>query len=201
MNERTKKNQIMKNRTSVGNLPHQKDVPFLLDNCVIKVPGANFSVPAVFKSWIYGETKSDAAGSLEVRGVPMKRKKANIGLNSHLLDLVRLRIAQMHDCKVCTVEHTKSLKASGETDSRLRQIKDWRAKTVFSEREKAALSFAESLTENPIGAISDNVVHAAFFFFNETELLSLILVILAANDWHYLGGFHNRKKTRRPPHE
>ena len=136
-----------------------------------------------------------------------KRKTATDAVRPHgeveprLLDLVRLRVAQIHDCKWCALGHIKNLKAQGETPVRLRLLKDWRRASVFSDREEAALNLAEALTHNPIGAVSDDVVHATFFYFNESEMLCLILTILAANDWHYLKSFQNGNMTSRPPHE
>jgi alkylhydroperoxidase family enzyme len=93
------------------------------------------------------------------------------------------------------------LKTKGETAARLRLLNDWRRAPVFTDREEAALNLAEALTHDPIGAVSDDVVHATFFFFNENEMLCLILAILAANDWHYLKSFENGNMTGRSPHE
>lgn len=208
--------KTMKNKCPAENVSRRNGAPELPERCVIMMGDQNIEVPAVFKSWIFDDPKKEMPGrrfganrsndGVGVRKgrdyvVPMKRKKINLDLNSNLLDLVRLRVAQMHDCKVCALEHIKNLKANGETETRLHQLKNWRRKHVFNDREEAALSFAEALTDNPIGAISDNVVHAAFFFFNESEMLCLILAVLAANDWHYLRGFHEGNKTCRPPHE
>ena len=127
--------------------------------------------------------------------------RADLRLGPGLLDLVRLRVAQIHGSKYCIRENAKKLKARGETGRRLRLLKDWRREPIFSHREEAALDFAEALTHNPISAVPDDVVHAAFIFFNETQMLRLILVILAANDGHYLKGFYEGIKQHRPPHE
>jgi AhpD family alkylhydroperoxidase len=130
-----------------------------------------------------------------------RTKRIDIDWNPKLLDLIRLRVAQIHGCKWCERAHAKKLKARGETEARLRLLKDWRQKAIFSDREEAALNLAEALTRNPIKNVPGDVVRIVLLFFNESQMLCLILAILAANDWHYLRGFHQGKVTVRPPHE
>jgi AhpD family alkylhydroperoxidase len=130
-----------------------------------------------------------------------RKKRIDIDWNPRLLDLIRLRVAQIHGCKWCERAHAKKLKARGETEARLRLLKDWRQKPIFSDREEAALNLAEALTRNPIRNVPGDVVRTVLLFFNESQILCLILAILAANDWHYLRGFHHDKVTVRPPHE
>jgi AhpD family alkylhydroperoxidase len=130
-----------------------------------------------------------------------RRKRIDIDWNPRLLDLIRLRVAQIHGCKWCERAHTKKLKDRGETGARLRLLKDWRQRPIFNDREEAALNLAEALTRNPISNVPGDVVRTVLLFFNESQMLCLILAILAANDWHYLRGFHHDKVTVRPPHE
>ena len=138
-----------------------------------------------------------------------KRKKktgpdfASIYMDSDpsLLNLIRLRIAQIHECRRRGQELIKRMKAQGWKDRRLHQVNDWKKKALFSNREVAALSLAEALTCHSIGAVPDRVVRAASLFFTASEMMGLILVILEVNDWHYLGKFATAKKTQRPPHE
>ena len=110
----------------------------------------------------------------------------DIHLDPGLEGLVRLRVAQIHGCKWSMHEHTKMLKAEGETTRRLRLLKNWRQQTVFCSREKAALNLAEALTRTPINSIPKEAVYVARVFFDKTAMICLTLVILAANDWHYL---------------
>ena len=131
----------------------------------------------------------------------IKTVRSNGEVEPMLLDLVRLRVAQIHGCKWCAQDHIKTLIAQGETRARLRRLGAWRQAPIFSDREEAALNLAEALTRNEITAVPDDIMNAAFLFFNEGEILCLILAILAANDWYYLKGFPNSHMTGRPPHE
>jgi alkylhydroperoxidase family enzyme len=126
--------------------------------------------------------------------VPKGRKKGmasdtagtDMDLDPGLLDLVRLRVAQIHGCEWSMQEQTKKLKAEGETACRLRLLKDWRRQTIFTLREMAALNLAEALTCNPINVVPDEAVRVARVFFGKPAMVCLTAVILAVNDWHYL---------------
>jgi AhpD family alkylhydroperoxidase len=112
--------------------------------------------------------------------------ETSVDLEEGLLDLVRLRIVQIHGCESCMETHTKELKARGETDLRLRLLRDWRTAAVFNDHEEAALNLTEALTYQPIDSVPTEDLQAARLFFNESEMVCLTLAILAVNDWHYL---------------
>ena len=129
--------------------------------------------------------------------------EAPTDLEESLLDLVRLRVVQIHGCRPCMEEHTKELKARGETDARLRLLGNWRNQAVFSDREEAALNLAEAMTHQPIDSVPTEDLHVARLFFNEGEMICLTLAILAVNDWHYLtlGKVLNGNTALRSLHE
>jgi AhpD family alkylhydroperoxidase len=68
------------------------------------------------------------------------------GLESSLLDLVRLRASYMNGCSFCVDMHTKDARAEGETEQRLYAVAVWRDTPFFSRRERAALAFTEAVT-------------------------------------------------------
>ena len=107
-------------------------------------------------------------------------------LDPGLLDLVRLRVAQLHGCEWSVQEHTQRLKLNGERVCRLRALEDWRRQTIFSLREMAALNLAEAITCNPINALPEEAVRVARVFFGKPAMVHLSAVILAVNDWHHL---------------
>ncbi len=123
------------------------------------------------------------------KGIATDAIQSERGLSSGLLDLLRLRVAQIHGCDSIVREQRKRLKAEGETDYRLGRLKDWRIQTIFTLREMAALNLAEALTHHPIDTVPSGTVHAASVFFDETEIICLTLVILEVNDRYYLGGY------------
>jgi alkylhydroperoxidase family enzyme len=148
--------------------------------------------------------KSTASAPSKVGGVSKRKAtidtaRADREAEPRLLDLVRLRVLQIHGCKESIQEQTTSLKAQGETDQRLRLLDDWRNRAIFSDYEEAALNLAEGLTYNPIDAVPDQVVHVARFFFSETETIRLTLAVLAVNDWYYLND-RAAEKRNEPTH-
>jgi AhpD family alkylhydroperoxidase len=108
-----------------------------------------------------------------------------ISVDAPLLDLVRLRVAQIYNCPLCTDYHTESLRQHGESRQRIQEVETWRTSTLFDEREQAALALADSLTSEPYGPIPDEVVYQARQHFNEAEILQLVLAVFAASDWNY----------------
>jgi len=141
--------------------------------------------------------------------LPRNRRKSNYNpvtgftpyLDAGLLDLVRLRLAQIHGCKRSIAKYTNKLKAKGETAERLQRLMRWRREEVFSLKEKAALNLAEALCHNPLSPVSNTAILAAIPFFTEEEIILLALEIVAITDRHYLKTFQHDDMISRPPHE
>src|ERR1041384_4809239 len=68
------------------------------------------------------------------------------GLENGLLDLVYFRVSQINGCAYCLDMHSKDLRAAGETEQRLYVLEAWRESPFHSEREGAALAWAEAVT-------------------------------------------------------
>ena len=63
-----------------------------------------------------------------------------------LLDLVKVRVSQMNGCAYCLHMHRKNAIQRGETEDRLLLLDAWRESELYTERERAALAWAEALT-------------------------------------------------------
>ena len=120
-------------------------------------------------------------GSLD----PENPSLEEISIDSRLLDLVRLRVAQIYECPLCTGYHTECLREHGESTLRILDVKKWTRSALFNERERAALALADLLASEPSGPIPDEVVHQARHHYNDAEILQLVLAIFAASDWNY----------------
>src|SRR3954466_7941290 len=64
-----------------------------------------------------------------------------------LLELVKVRVSQMNGCAHCLHMHRQDALKLGETDDRLLLLNAWRESQLFTARERAALAWAEALTE------------------------------------------------------
>jgi len=111
-------------------------------------------------------------------------KESNLDLN--LIELVKLRVAQNNDCAYCVDMHHKELKNSGETDLRAASLCVWKATPYFSEKESAALTLADTLTQQANLSISDEIYNPLLQYFNKKEICFLTLVIAQANTWTML---------------
>jgi AhpD family alkylhydroperoxidase len=104
----------------------------------------------------------------------------------HVLDLLRFRVSQINGCAYCLDMHWKELMAAGETDQRLYGLDAWRESPYYTERERAALSWAEAVTLVTKGHVPDEVFEEAHQHFSDEELANLTLAIVAINGWNRL---------------
>ena len=70
----------------------------------------------------------------------------HLGLEESLLELVKSRASQINGCAWCLEMHTKDARAQGETEQRLYALSAWRETAFFTDRERAALAWAEAVT-------------------------------------------------------
>ena len=69
-----------------------------------------------------------------------------VDFDPRLRELVRIRASQLNGCAYCIDMHTKDARAIGETEQRLYALPAWRETPFFTDRERAALAFTESVT-------------------------------------------------------
>jgi AhpD family alkylhydroperoxidase len=106
-------------------------------------------------------------------------------LEPALIELVLMRCSQINGCAYCLDMHSKDARAAGETEQRLYVLPAWRETTLFSERERIALAWAEELTElNSHDAVSDALYAQARQHFDEEALVDLTLLVVAINGWN-----------------
>ncbi|HWV39862.1 MAG TPA: carboxymuconolactone decarboxylase family protein [Vulgatibacter sp.] len=113
----------------------------------------------------------------------MERYLERCGLDPFLVELVRLRASQLDGCGYCVDVHARTLRNRGETVQRLMAIPSWRDTDLFSDREKAALWWAEAVTRVSQSRVPDEVYRRAREWFSEKELADLTFAVVAANSW------------------
>jgi AhpD family alkylhydroperoxidase len=106
---------------------------------------------------------------------------ARCGLDHNLLELVKLRASQINGCAWCIDMHTKELRAAGESEQRLYLLSAWRECPFYTDRERAALAWAEAVTKLDDGDVPDEVFALARAQFSEEELVKLTLALVAIN--------------------
>ena len=116
----------------------------------------------------------------------LERQVQKAGLDSKLLDLVRMRASQINGCAYCLDMHSKDARAKGETEQRLYGLDAWRETPYYSPRERAALDWTEALTLVSETRVPDEVYERVREQFSEEELANLSLAIVAINGWNRL---------------
>ena len=107
------------------------------------------------------------------------------GLEKGLLDLVRLRVSQVNGCAYCLDMHW-NLRALGEQEQRLYGLDAWEESPYYTDRERAALRWAESVTNIGQTHAPDAVYEELRQHFSEKEIADLTLAIASINAWNRL---------------
>jgi AhpD family alkylhydroperoxidase len=108
------------------------------------------------------------------------------GLDPKLLLLLKLRASQINGCAYCIDMHWKDLRVKGETEQRLYSLDAWRETPFYTERERAALAWAEAVTLVHQTHVPDEVYEEVRKHFSEKELIDLTLAVATINVWNRL---------------
>ncbi len=114
----------------------------------------------------------------------LERYLRTCGLPEKLLLLIKLRVSQINGCAYCLDMHSKDLRAAGETEQRLYLLDAWHEAPFYTDRERAALAWAEAVTRVTEGHVPDAVYKQARSQFTEEELVKLTLAVVAINGWN-----------------
>ena len=105
--------------------------------------------------------------------------------DGELLDLVRLRVSQIHRCPVGQPFYTSKLRQGGIAPLRLTELPGWPVSLHYTAAERAALALAEILAR-PLsfqsGLLSETLRQADLHF-TRSGLLRVIVAIEALQDW------------------
>jgi AhpD family alkylhydroperoxidase len=107
-------------------------------------------------------------------------------LEHSLLRLVEIRASQINGCAYCLDMHTKDARAAGETEQRIYALNAWRETPFFTDRERAALEWAEAVTLVAETHVPDDVYERVTEQFSEEELVDLTFAVVVINSWNRL---------------
>lgn len=107
-------------------------------------------------------------------------------LNPSIYELVKLRASQINGCAYCIDMHSKDARANGESEQRLYALSAWRETPFFSDRERTALEYTETLTLIAENEVSDRSFEQLRLYFDEDEVMALTMAIVAINGWNRL---------------
>ena len=108
-------------------------------------------------------------------------------LDAQLLELVYLRVSQINGCAYCLDMHTRDLLNKDVPIEKLALLQTWReAGNLFSEQEKAALAWSETVTLVSQTGVPDDDFNAASAVFGEKDLTDLTMAISLMNAYNRL---------------
>jgi AhpD family alkylhydroperoxidase len=109
------------------------------------------------------------------------------GIDPRVRELIRIRASQLNGCAYCIDMHTKDARAIGETEQRIYALSAWRQTPFFTDRERAALAFAETVTMLADTHVPDEAYAAVAAEYSEQEVAALISLIVTINAWNAVG--------------
>src|ERR1700727_1090849 len=115
------------------------------------------------------------------------KELALAGIDPRVRELVRIRASQLNGCAYCIHTHTKDARAIGETEQRIYALSAWRETPFFTDRERAALAFAETVTMLADNHAPDDACAAVAAEYSEQEVAALISLIVMINAWNAVG--------------
>ncbi|MFZ0377182.1 MAG: carboxymuconolactone decarboxylase family protein [Solirubrobacteraceae bacterium] len=110
-----------------------------------------------------------------------------VEFDPQLRELVRIRASQINGCAYCIDMHTKDARAIGETEQRIYALPAWRETPFFTEKERAALAFTESVTLLATDHVPTEDYDAVAAQFSPEEVAALVSLIVAINAWNAVG--------------
>ena len=116
----------------------------------------------------------------------LERAVAGSGLELSLIELVKTRASQINGCAYCLHMHTSDARKAGESEERLHLLAAWRESPLYSERERAALAWTETLTRLADTGAPDADYQRARAVFSDEELVQLTFLIGTINVWNRL---------------
>lgn len=120
-------------------------------------------------------------------------------LGPGLMELVQTRVSQINGCAFCLDMHARELRKQGEGWQRINSVSTWREVGFYSERERAALNWAETMTR----LADQHGDHEGAFehlkdVFSEQEIVELTWTIALINAWNRMSVGMRTPPSDRP---
>jgi AhpD family alkylhydroperoxidase len=111
---------------------------------------------------------------------------AELRIDRHLAQLLRLRVSQLNNCTYCLNLHYQVAREAGIPPAKIDTLTAWWETELYSEADQAALGYAEALTR-----VADTDRDAAFQRFHDElaenfspeEILEIVGIVVNMNIW------------------
>ena len=139
----------------------------------------------------YSEINNTAVGLI------LSAKKHTTAIDKKLKALVEIRVSQINGCAYCVDLHSAEARQLGVYQQLLDCLPVWRESHLFSDREMAALQWAESVTEISSEKDIEIKLEGLLTCYSETEAVDLTLVISLMNALNKMAISFGDKPERR----
>ena len=122
----------------------------------------------------------------------------DLGIEPKLKALVEIRISQINGCAFCVDHHSMEARSAGESQQRLDSLVVWDESPFFTDRERVALDWAESVTLCAESGVPGEIYLEARNIFSEQELVDLTYLIINMNSLNRIGVSFRMVPPARP---
>jgi len=133
------------------------------------------------------ETFQKTAPGAPAALLAMGKSTEESGLDKTIVELAKLRVSQINSCAFCLQIHLNVSRRLGVPQEKLDLVATWHEAGVFSDRECAALAWAETLTRLADRSVPDAAYGAVRAHFSEDEVIALSVAVANINAWNRLG--------------
>ena len=114
----------------------------------------------------------------------MEKLLANNTIDKELQELIKIRVSQINGCAFCLNMHTDDARKIGVDEKRIYLLNAWNDTDIYSDKEKAALELAESVTLISERKVPGNLYDKVRAYYSEEEYTDLIFIIGQINTWN-----------------
>ena len=133
------------------------------------------------------ETFQKAAPSARDALLALGKTADESGVDKQIVELAKLRVSQINNCAFCLQIHLNVSRKLGVPQEKLDLVATWHEAGIFSDKEYAALAWAETLTRLADRSVPDEAYAAVRRHFSEDEVIFLSVAIGTINAWNRLG--------------
>ena len=117
----------------------------------------------------------------------LEKAMGESSLEKSLHELIKIRASQLNACAYCIELHTSDAIKLGESPRRIFALSAWHETPFFTDRERAALLWTETLTLLAEKGAPEAIYKQVAAQFNERELADLTFAIATINAWNRFG--------------
>ena len=133
------------------------------------------------------DTFQKTAPGAQAALLAMGKSTDESGLDKTIVELAKLRVSHINNCAFCLQIHLNVSRRLGVPQEKLDLVATWHEAGIFTDREGAALAWAETLTRLADRSVPDEAYAAVRRHFSEDEVIALSVAIANINAWNRLG--------------